>query len=298
MLRPPPTLLCILLLAAPCAAVAATGGTMMPSVKPDEITLKDGTMLRGLILRNSAVSLLVETSDGEVEIPKENIRRIEEGAHLPDHGMDVTKPGRLPNWQSIVRDFRNHDSTKSFRPIRATAIDNGFLRNIPYHSFRVNEKAELNIYGDPANPVALELGVYGKGARSKKAKLMMREFLAGHLGTREEIAALYSLDLSGGEMRAGRLAIRCTPPDAPDAYGGWWLCIYDPSRIERARVSDAAYAKVTRPFEGMNDKNGSMRAQQDDDMSLMQMVGGLADQLPWVRGFSRDRDGVLRIEGS
>lgn len=298
MRRCTPALVCLLLFAAPWTAVLAADGMMMPSVKPDEIVLKDGTTVQGLILRNSAVSLLLETSEGEVEIPKENIRRIDEGARLPDRGMDVTKPGRLPNWQSIVRDFRNHDAIKSFRPIPATAIDNGFLRNIPYHSFRVNEKAELNIYGDPADPVAIELGVYGKGQRSKKAKLMMREFLAGHLGTRAEIAALYDLPLTGGEMRAGRLAIRITPPEAPDAYGGWWLAIYDPARLERARVPGPAYAKVTRPFAEVNDKKGSMRAQMDDDMSLMQMVDALASQLPWVRGFSRDRGGVLRVGGS
>lgn len=278
-------------------AVTPPSAAMMPPLTSDSIVLQDGTELRGLILRNSAVSVLLDTPEGEKEIPKENIRRIAEGASLADLGMELTKPGRLPHWQSIVRDFRNHDSTRSFRPVPATAIDNGFLRNVPYHSFRVNERAELNIYGDPSDPVAVELGVYGRGARSKKAKLMMREFLAGHLGSGAEIAALYGLDLAGGETRVGRLAIRCTPPEAPDAYGGWWLCIYDPARLEQARVSDAAYTRVTQPFVEVNGSEGSMRAAQDDP-AFMQMVDSLAETLPWVRGFTRDAQGVFRLGDS
>lgn len=291
----PPTLVFVLLF----SGAHASNPAMMPPVRPDEIMLTDGSTVRGLILRNSAMSVLLDTDRGEIEIPKAKVRRIAEGADLPgDDGMELTRAGRLPSWQSIVRDFRNHDATKSFRPVPATAIDNGYLRNVPYHSFRVNEKGELNIYGDPADPVAIELGVYGRGARSRKTKQMIREFLAGHLGTRAEIAALYGLDLSGGETRVGRFTIRITPPEAPDSYGGWWLSIYDPARLERARVSDRAYAKVTRPFAEVNDKKGSMRAEQDDDPSFMQMVDMLADQLPWARGFSRDRQGVFRLGGS
>lgn len=262
------------------------------SMEPDTVVLADGTEVRGLILRNSATSVLMETAGGEREIPKDGIRRIIDQPGDEAAMAAVTRPGRLPHWHPIVQDFRHHDSVRSFRPVPATAIDNGYLRNIPYISYRVNEAAELNIYGPPDNPVAIELGVYGKGASSLRHRKMMREFLAGHLASRREVTALYSLDLEGGEVRAGKLALRCTPPSAPDAYGGWWLCIYDPSRIEGARVGADAYARLTRPFGEVNDSNGSLRAQADDPSWIEAAAGAVG--LPWLQGFTRDKQGVLR----
>ncbi|MBE2180776.1 MAG: hypothetical protein IAE97_09920 [Chthoniobacterales bacterium] len=279
------------------SALASQTHAAQDFLQTDTVVLKDGTEIRGLILRNSASNVLIETGREELEISKDNIRRI-----IDEPGDDaatsaVTPAGRLPHWHSIVQDFRNHDATRTFRPVPATAIDNGFLRSIPYLSYRVNENAEMNIYGDPEDPVALELGVYGRGAFNRRHRLTVREFLAGHLGSRREIAALYALDLDGGEIRAGRLAIRCTPPGAPDAYGGWWLCIYDPARLEKARVGDKAYAKVTRPFHEVNDRNGSLRAQSDDTM-LDSALNSMSGTMPWLRGFSRDKAGVLHVAGA
>lgn len=284
-----------LLLMAGLSLPAVTGrcGMSPEAMAPDTVVLNDGTEIRGLILRNAAASLFMETAGGEREISKGDIRRIIDQPGDEAAMAAVTRAGRLPHWHSIVQDFRHHDSVRSFRPVPPTRIDNGFLRNIPYISYRVNETSELNIYGPPDDPVAVELGVYGKGASSTRQRKIMREFLAGHLGSRREVAALYALDLDGGEVRAGRLAMRCTPPSAPDAYGGWWLCIYDPARIEGARVTDAAYERVTRPFEEVNDRNGSLRAQADDPNWLESAATAIG--APWMQGFTRDRQGVLRL---
>lgn len=289
---PPCRALCRLL--SVCALAVAHVQAAQDFIQTDAVVLKDGTEIRGLILRNSAASVLIETGREELEISKDNIRRIIDQPGDDAAATAVTSAGRLPHWHSIVQDFRNHDATRSFQPVPATAIDNGLLRNIPYLSYRVNENAELNIYGNPEDPAALELGVYGRGAFNQRQRLTIREFLAGHLGSRREIAALYKLNLDGGEVRADRLAIRCIPPGAPDAYGGWWLCIYDPARLEKARISDEAYAKVTRPFDEVNDRNGSLRTRSDDTV-LESALNSLSETMPWLRGFSRDKAGVLHV---
>jgi hypothetical protein len=266
------------------------------AMAPDTVALKDGTELKGLILRNSASSVLIETADGEREIRKESIRRIVDQRGDEAAMAAVTPRGKLPHWHGIVQDFRHHDSVRSFRPVPATAIDEGFLRNIPYLSYRVNETMELNIYGPPGNPVAVEMGVYGRGAASMQQRKRMREFLAGHVGSRKEVAALYSLDMDGGEVRAGGLAMRCLPPSAPEAFGGWWLCLYDPSRLEGARLDAETYARVTRPFSEVNDRNGSLRAQMDDPSWIASTAGSAAATMPWLKGFTRDHTGTLRLD--
>ena len=278
-----------------CMLATAQVQAAQDFLQTDAVVLKDGTEIRGLILRNSAANVLIGTGGKELEISKDHIRRIIDQPGDDAAAAAVTSAGRLPHWHSIVQDFRNHDATRTFRPVPATAIDNGFLRNIPYLSYRVNGNSELNIYGNPEDPVALELGIYGRGAFNRRQRLTVREFLAGHLGAAGDRSPLQA-EPRRREVRAGRLAIRCIPPRA-DAYGGWWLCIYDPARMEKARVSDKAYAKVTRPFHEVNDRDGSLRAQSDDSM-LDSALNSISGTMPWLRGFSRDKTGVLHVAGT
>lgn len=266
---------------------------------PDRLEMEDGRSIQGLILQNTTTDVLLQTEKGEVRYPKSDIRRIHDA---PDDDVlfaEIANAGELPSWRAMVHDLRTHDRIKSFEMIPATAIDNGFLRNIPYLSFRVNEKAEFNIYGDPDKPAAVEIGIYGSGRVSERHRRVFREFLAGHLDSREEIAALYSLSPDRREARAGNLVFRLIPPDAPDSYGGTWLVVCDPKRLERARLSDAAYAKVTLPFDRVTRRDGTLlrRHAEENTNWLSGMMKGLTGDLPPVRGFYRDKNGVFRLIG-
>ncbi len=270
-----------------------------PNTTPDRLEMNDGSSLRGLILKNSADSVLIQTAKAEIEIPKSSIRRIHDA---PDDGVafdTVTKKGRLPAWRAIVHDFRTHDAIKSFVMVPATAVDNGVFLNIPYMSFRFNERGELNVLGDPEDPVGLEFGLYGKKSFGPRQKRVLREFVAGHLHSREEIRALYSLDLAGGTARAGNLVFEMTPPDAADAYGGWWLSIYEANRLEGARLSDKEYAKVTQPFDEVNRRDGRLRAEKAEAHRkwLNRTMPGTTGETPKLRGFYRDKNGVFRLLG-
>lgn len=285
--RVPILLLAILAMPLPAASAARR--------LPDSLEMKDDTSLRGLILKNSAKSVLIQTETSEVEIPKSEIRRIRDNPD-PEIVYDkVTRKGQLPAWRAMVMDMREHDSIHSFQQIPATAIDAGIFKNIPYLSFRVNRQAEFNVYGDPNNPVGLEFGIYGRKKNSAKYQRIIREFLAGHLDSRREIGALYSISLRGGKQQVGPLIFEITPPKHADAYGGWWISIYDPGRAEAARVSDADYDAITRPFEQIVRRNGSLR-QRDmakEKSWLAATMESLTGAIPQIRGFYRDKDGVF-----
>ena len=264
---------------------------------PDTVEMKDGRSLQGLILRNSAKSLLLQTDKTEIEIPKSDIRRIRDQMQNDVVFTDITGKGRLPSWRSMVMDMREHDSIKSFQQIPATTIDSGVFKNIPYLSFRVNEQSEFNIYGHPDDPAALEFGMYGKRRNSTKYRQIIREFLAGHLHSRAEIAALYSISLKGGKKQVGPLVFEITPPKNADAYGGWWISVYDPVRLERARVDDKKYAAVTRPFEEVNTPDGRLRKKglEEEENWLAASVEQLTGMVPKIRGFYRDKKGNFRL---
>ena len=119
---------------------------------PDSLTLIDGTVVHGLIIKNSRDSVLIQQETDELDIPKNKIVRIIDNADRGVLYTGMNRKGQLPSWRVIANDLRTHDAVKSLVEIPATVIDVADFKNVPYKSFRVNEDVELNIYGDPENP--------------------------------------------------------------------------------------------------------------------------------------------------
>ena len=285
------------LLASALFAPLAVTASPEAEENPDRVRLNDGTELRGLILQNTPEMVVLETDNGEARLPKEYIRRIDDAPNGEAIFEDIVGENELPSWRSIVHDMRTHDAVHSFEQIPPTAIDNGFLRNIPYLSFRVNHKWELNVYGHPERPVAIEFGVYGNHRLSSRTLRVFREFIAGHLNDKEQIRALYSLSPDHQDARAGKLAFRLIRPDDPDGYGGTWFDVYRPDLLEGARLPGKEYAAITRPFEQVNNPDGSLRAdkKQENINWVERAMEALTGKEPEVRGFYRDENGVFRV---
>lgn len=285
------------LIAVGCVAPLLANAAVRSEKAPDSVELNDGTELHGLILQNTSDRIVIQTDSGEATLPKEYVRRIDDAPNGEAIFSDIVSNDGLPSWRSVVHDLRTHDSIRVFEQIPPTAIDNGLLRNIPYLSFRANEKHELNVYGNPDDPVAIEFGVYGSGHRSQDTRQMFREFIAGHLQSKDQIRALYSLSPKKRDARAGKLAFRLLCPGDPDAYGGTWIVVYRPDRLDKARIPDKAYAAMTRPFDDVNNPNGSLRADKAEENStwLDRTMESLTGEKPELRGFYRDKNGVFRV---
>ena len=286
-------------LAALALLVAALpAGAQTPrSPTPDRLEMKDGSVLRGMILRNEANTVLFQTTSGERLVSKNDIRRIHEEADRDIYLAQVTAPGRLPSWMAILHDFRDHDAIWRVQFIPSVRHETGELRDIPYLSFNVNRQGVMNIYGPPEDPVAIQFGIFGKRGRSDKYHQIVREFLAGHLNSRRAIATLYSLSLRGDKKAADGLVFIITPPSQPESHGGWWLTVADADRLERARVPAAKYAAATRPFEDVFHKDGTLREDnaQRFDQWLVGTLARLPSQFPKIRGFYRDEQGTFRL---
>ncbi len=265
---------------------------------PDSIVLKDGRTVKGLIIRNSVDSVLIQEEFGETTIPKSEIVRIRDEADIGILFTDIHRKGDLPSWRVIANDLRMHDNIKSVVEIPATAITVGEFRNVPYKSFRVNRDIELNIYGDPNDPAGLELGIYGGRSNDPKAQHILRAYLAGFLTTRAELAALYSLDLKGGIKTAGDLTLEITPKNAPDAYGAWWISLYNAKDLAAAKLSDVEYAALTKPADEVIDRRGRVIANgwTAKDLAKSERLDDLGEKAPvLLRGFYRDANGDFRI---
>ncbi len=265
---------------------------------PDAVVLKDGTTIRGLIVENVRDSVTIQQPYGERVIPKSEIVRIRDEANTGTYFTDPHRRGSLPPWRAIVNDLRSMDQITSLEQIPATVIDTGEFKDVPYVSFRVNQSVELNIYGNPDDPAGVELGIYGRKSGDRALRRSLRAFLAGYLSTREEISALYALDFDGGLKQVGDLVIEVTPKDAPDAYGAWWLSIYNPSELAKHRLTPAEYARLTIPSDEIIDADGNVAANawdRDDARNCVRLIEANGNGQLFARGFRRDKDGKFQL---
>lgn len=279
-------------------ALAATAHASLEGhAEPDMLVLKDGSVLSGVIVQNTAKAVTIQKKYSLITLSKSEIVRIRDDADL---GLEFTKanrPGDLPAWRVIVNDLRNNDAIKSLEQIPATTIDNGVFRNVPYLSFRINEFIEMNVYGDPDDPAGVEFGIYGRSQSNGKLRRVLRTFLAGFLSTREEIGAIYGIPFSGGKKCLGDFCIEVTPADAPDAYRAWWISLFNPGKLEADRLGDAEYAKLTRPPGQIVDKSGRVKRNtwSVEDLNLSQRLRNAEDGTGvLIRGFYRDAGGRFR----
>ena len=258
---------------------------------PDKLTLKDGSVHNGLIILNTRDSVTIQSEFEDFVIPKSDILRIDDSKDALY--TEAGRRGDLPAWRVIANDLRTHDGIKTLEEIPATIIDTGVFKNVPYKSFRVNQDLELNIYGDPNDPAGIEIGIYGRRAGDQKLRRFLRSYLAGYLTNTEEVAALYSLGLQQGLATAGMLTIEITPPDAPDAYGAWWISLFNKKDLAAARLDAKEYAVLVRPMSEVVGKDGKVlpNAWSDHHGDMMNKKGPMVIR----RGFYRDKDGSFRL---
>jgi hypothetical protein len=194
--------------------------------------------------------------------------------------VQPTTEGRLANTGLIIDTFATRQWAKDLEQMPSSVIENGVFRFVPYLSYRA-DRFELNIYGDPQHPAGVEIGVY---AGKEATKEEIRTLLAGLLQRPEDRELIRQLSLDDDELERAGLTFKVTPPTADDAYGGWWLSIYDVKAIDRARASDAEMRviTVTEPTQAPPKTKRSRRPSQSPRV--------------YVPDYSREGDGYIRTD--
>lgn len=147
----------------------------------------------------------------------------------------------LPSLQKSLAALADSGFKETPRQIPATVIDVGRLSYVPYSSFQVGDDRELNIYGDPEAPACVEIGLYRKLLSSDDEKQRCVAYLRRIFPTMNPSG----LPLTAGKMVKGGVVIEVTPPDAPDAYGGWWISIYNLPLVHAAAGTSASVSVVS-----------------------------------------------------
>jgi hypothetical protein len=96
-------------------------------------------------------------------------------------------------------------------------------------------------------PVGIEAGVYRKLLEDGAAKSNCVDFISALLNQGEDKRVVRQLNLDESLTNRNEIAFEITPPTAVDAYGGWWISVYSPARMNLARASDAELKQISTP---------------------------------------------------
>ena len=121
------------------------------------------------------------------------------------------------------------------RQIPATVIDVGACCGTCHKSQRVAEDCEVNVYGDPASPAGVEVGLQGRYLNDDQVKARCIEFMARCC--RRLKTDLLAMNREKSRLEKGPLTLEVTPPTDDDAYNAWWISVYNTSALGRSRAS-------------------------------------------------------------
>lgn len=162
----------------------------------------------------------------------------------PDPDEKKSTADRLTDLWRAVDIASIEDWGTELDQIPATVVDVGVMKYVPYQSFRAGDY-EFNVYGDPDHPAGLEIGVYQSLLKNPKAKQRCLEFMASLLPDAGDRCLLRSLNQRQDLQKRGSLTLEVTPETAEDAYGGWWISVYDPEILDKSRASPKELATIT-----------------------------------------------------
>ncbi len=222
---------------------ATTGKGSRPGegVELDVVTLQDGQQLYGKVLVHTEEHLVLGQQYGTFTFPAAEIASVERGrgAGLAGPG---TPDGRLPAFANILELTAQRPWAAQLQQVPATVIDEGELRHVPYISHRAGP-FELNVYGDPDAPAGVELGTQDL---SEEAQAEVVAFMQALMPKEQDRHLVRAVVQRGGRIEATGYTFSVTPPDAPDAYGAWWVSVYSQKALASARASAAELARISR----------------------------------------------------
>lgn len=213
----------------------------------DTVKMKSGTELECIVIQENSDSIVVRRGYGTMQIPRSAIATISKAPVISGDIAPATQPTpgqRVPAWSSIVGVLANQKWATGLQQIPATVVDVGAMKSVPYQSYHCGTDYEVNIYGDPDHPAAIEIGIYRSLLTNATAKQNCVEFIASVLGDKVDSAIVRVMDRSKDLVTRNDVIIEITPPTAPDAYGGWWVSVYSEKQLELARATEAELQQI------------------------------------------------------
>jgi hypothetical protein len=220
------------------------GVICLPTACADTVVFSTGRTLTGTVVRTNGDDVLLVMDYGAFNFSRASIKNIQTEQI---EAADLHNTNRLASFKTLLLTLARQPWALDIRPIPATVIDKGMLRNVPYQSFRCGDDYEVNVYGGLDHPAGIEAGVYRKLVGDDSAKSNCVNFLAGLLGNSADRDIVSRLDMGKDLKNRDGITFEITPPSAEDAYMGWWVSVYSERELNLARASDEELKNISIP---------------------------------------------------
>ncbi|MBL8953232.1 MAG: hypothetical protein JNK82_20810 [Myxococcaceae bacterium] len=221
-------LFCVVVMLAGCRT---TRTVSRETAFDDLIVLTSGERLQGRVLTENTTEVSIAQRWGTFTFARDQVQSVSRKAVAADV-IERSDSHRLPPFSAVIQALNARWST-TVQQVPATVIDVGVLRHVPYLSHRAGN-VELNVYGDPEAPSGIEVGLKGPTDADKQE---LRAFIAGLLPQPKDQQTAAGLALDAAQVEAEGLSFEVTPDNAPDAFGAWWISVYDVPALDAARAS-------------------------------------------------------------
>jgi hypothetical protein len=215
----------------------------------DVVTTKSGNSIECVVIQENADSIVIRRGYGTMTYPRTAIASVKKSPVLTESSIGPTTrptPGqRVPGWSDVLASLVKAKWATNVQQIPATVVDVGVMRHVPYQSYRCGTDYEINIYGDPDHPASIEIGVYRTLLTSAEAKRNCIEFIASILPDKTDAAIVRALNQAKDLVTRDEWTTEITPATAPDAYGGWWVSVYNEKQLDAARATDEEMKQIT-----------------------------------------------------
>jgi hypothetical protein len=215
--------------------------------KADVVILQDGKVISGNVLQQDNQGVLVQMDYGTFRYPPSWIKDIRKDTASSLNESNSAQ--RIPSWGKIISTLATNEWAHELKQIPATVIDNGVLQDVPYISFRCASAGyEINIYGDLDKPAGVEIGAISYLVKNDEAKSNCVDFISSVLASDGDKKIIRALNLNQKDLEKKEgMTFETTFPDEPDAYGGWWISVYDENALTNARAAGAELLAIKQP---------------------------------------------------
>jgi len=197
----------------------------------DLVVLTSGERIAGRVLTDTPQEVAVAQRWGTFTFAREQVQSVTRQA-VAAEVVQRSESHRLPSFSAVIHALTSRWTT-TVQQVPATVIDVGVLRHVPYVSHRAGN-VELNVYGDPEAPSGIEIGLKGPSDADKQD---LRAFIASVLPQPADQQTAAGLALDAAQVDGSGLTFEVTPDTAPDAFGAWWVSVYDAAALEASRAS-------------------------------------------------------------
>ena len=279
-----------------CLALFAASVT----ASADKIMFQSGRIMVGQVIQKDDQHVVIRLDHGITTIPTSMVQSIE---ITPPPVLEKPKASgvaerarsRIPTWDTVTAALAKQKWATNLMPIPATVVDKGQMRYVPYKSYRCGEDYEVNIYGDPDAPAAVEIGVYRSLLKDEAAKTNCIEFIASVMGDQTDAQILRSLKRTQDLIVRNDLTIEITPQTAEDAYGGWWVSFYSVKALDAARATPKEIKEITVAKSSVAGSSATQPAdvdpyewhQSDISRARPAQAGSVSGGQVYVRGYYR-----------